>query len=44
MEEAPDGDSLVIGIAPPGGKIPISWRPLILEAIKPRDDDLLGAT
>lgn len=34
MEEAPDGDSLVIGIAPPGGKIPISWRPLILEAIK----------
>ncbi len=33
LEEAPQADTLLIGIAPPGGKIPVSWRPVILEAI-----------
>lgn len=33
LNQVPQAESLVIGIAPPGGKIPQSWRPLILEAI-----------
>lgn len=33
LSEAPDADSLFIGIAPPGGKLPKEWRPLLLEAI-----------
>ncbi|MFN3192495.1 MAG: DUF1611 domain-containing protein [Aureliella sp.] len=33
LTEAPSGDTLVLGIAPPGGKIPASWRPILLEAI-----------
>ena len=34
IAEAPGANMLVLGIAPPGGKIPVSWRPVILEAIK----------
>ncbi len=34
--EAAEADTLVIGIAPPGGKIPAPWRPIILEAIARR--------
>lgn len=33
LSEAPGADTLAIGIAPPGGKIPLAWRPIILEAI-----------
>jgi len=33
LEEAPGANTLLIGIAPPGGKIPVSWRPIVLEAI-----------
>ncbi|MEM8733053.1 MAG: DUF1611 domain-containing protein [Planctomycetota bacterium] len=33
LSEAPSGDTLVLGIAPPGGKIPASWRPILLDAI-----------
>jgi uncharacterized NAD-dependent epimerase/dehydratase family protein len=33
LAEAPGADTLLIGIAPPGGKIPPPWRPIILEAI-----------
>lgn len=33
LAEAADADTLVLGIAPPGGKIPSGWRPIILEAI-----------
>jgi uncharacterized NAD-dependent epimerase/dehydratase family protein len=34
LAEAPaDANTLLIGIAPPGGKIPASWRAIILEAI-----------
>jgi uncharacterized NAD-dependent epimerase/dehydratase family protein len=31
--EAPEANALLIGIAPPGGKIPGPWRPIVLEAI-----------
>lgn len=34
LVEAPQANALLIGIAPPGGKIPQSWRPIILEAIE----------
>ena len=33
LGEAPEANTLLIGIAPPGGKIPASWRPVVLEAI-----------
>jgi uncharacterized NAD-dependent epimerase/dehydratase family protein len=33
LEEAPDADTLVMGIAPPGGRIPAAWRAVLLEAI-----------
>jgi uncharacterized NAD-dependent epimerase/dehydratase family protein len=34
LAEAPEANTLVVGIAPPGGKIPPHWRPMILEAIR----------
>jgi uncharacterized NAD-dependent epimerase/dehydratase family protein len=33
LAEAPGANTLLVGIAPPGGKIPPHWRPTILEAI-----------
>jgi len=33
IEDAPAANALLIGIAPPGGKIPPAWRPIVLEAI-----------
>lgn len=33
LNEAPPANTLLLGIAPPGGKIPLAWRPVILEAI-----------
>jgi len=33
LEQAPTADHLVIGIAPPGGRVPAAWRPLLLEAL-----------
>lgn len=33
LRDAPHADTLVLGIAPPGGKIPPPWRAVILEAI-----------
>ncbi len=33
LADASEANTLVIGIAPPGGKIPSQWRPVILEAI-----------
>ncbi len=33
LDEAPTANTLLLGIAPPGGKIPASWRPIILAAI-----------
>jgi uncharacterized NAD-dependent epimerase/dehydratase family protein len=34
LAEAPQGNTLLLGIAPPGGKIPPHWRPILLEAIE----------
>ncbi|MBN1855134.1 MAG: DUF1611 domain-containing protein [Pirellulales bacterium] len=34
LDEVADADTLVIGIAPSGGKIPQAWRPFILEALR----------
>lgn len=34
LSEMPEATGLLIGIAPPGGKIPSSWRAIILEAIE----------
>ena len=43
LAEAPaDANTLLLGIAPPGGKIPPSWRPTILEAIARGMDILAG--
>lgn len=33
LDEAPGADTLVLGIAPPGGKVPPAWRQVILQAI-----------
>ncbi len=34
IDSAPQADALLIGIAPPGGKIPALWRPIILNALQ----------
>lgn len=34
LAESPNADTLVMGIAPPGGKIPLAWREIILQAIE----------
>jgi uncharacterized NAD-dependent epimerase/dehydratase family protein len=39
---ASDVDALYIGIAPPGGKLPSEWRPIILEAIRRGIDVVAG--
>ena len=36
LAEAPEANTLLIGIAPPGGKIPLAWRPIVLEGIARR--------
>jgi uncharacterized NAD-dependent epimerase/dehydratase family protein len=33
LANAPAANTLLLGIAPPGGKIPPQWRPILLEAI-----------
>ncbi len=33
LADVPEANTLAIGIAPPGGKIPELWRPIVLEAI-----------
>jgi len=33
LADAPEANTLLIGIAPPGGRIPEHWRPIVLEAI-----------
>jgi uncharacterized NAD-dependent epimerase/dehydratase family protein len=42
LAEAPDANTLLIGIAPPGGKIPLHWRPILLEAIARKLDVISG--
>jgi uncharacterized NAD-dependent epimerase/dehydratase family protein len=33
LADAPAANTLLLGIAPPGGKIPSTWRPIVLEAL-----------
>lgn len=34
LADAPQADTLVMGIAPPGGRIPEAWKAVVLEAIQ----------
>lgn len=34
LADAPTANTLLVGIAPSGGKIPAAWRPVVLEAIR----------
>lgn len=42
LSAIPRADALYVGIAPPGGKLPEAWRPMILEAIARRLDIVSG--
>lgn len=42
LSNVPDANILAIGIAPPGGKIPPHWRPVLFEAIERGMDILSG--
>jgi uncharacterized NAD-dependent epimerase/dehydratase family protein len=42
LDEAPGARTLVMGIAPPGGRIPDAWRAVLLEAIDRGMDILSG--
>lgn len=42
LSEVPDADAVYIGIAPPGGKLPDTWRPVLLEAIRRGIDVISG--
>ena len=42
LADAPTSNALLIGIAPPGGKIPPPWRPILLEAIHRKLDLVSG--
>ena len=42
LAEAPKANALLVGIAPPGGKIPQPWRPIVLEAIARKLDIVSG--
>jgi uncharacterized NAD-dependent epimerase/dehydratase family protein len=42
LDDAPRADTLLLGIAPPGGKIPASWRAIILDAISRRKMDVIS--
>ena len=42
LEEAPTANTLLIGIAPPGGKIPEAWRTIILSALRQGMDVVSG--
>ncbi|HEY4233223.1 MAG TPA: DUF1611 domain-containing protein [Lacipirellulaceae bacterium] len=42
LEDAPTANTLVIGIAPAGGQIPPTWRPIVLAAIERGLDVISG--
>ena len=42
LDDVPDADTLLLGIAPPGGKIPPPWRVIILDAISRRKMDVIS--
>ena len=33
LADAPAANTLLLGIAPPGGKVPGHWRPIVLQAL-----------
>ncbi len=42
LDDAPDANTLLLGIAPPGGKIPPPWRAIILDAIARRKMNVIS--
>ncbi|MCP4193944.1 MAG: DUF1611 domain-containing protein [Planctomycetaceae bacterium] len=42
LDDAPDANTLMIGIAPAGGRIPSAWRTIIFEAIRRKMDVISG--
>ncbi|HUG17369.1 MAG TPA: DUF1611 domain-containing protein [Planctomycetaceae bacterium] len=42
LSDVRDADALYIGIAPPGGKLPLEWKPVILEAVRRGMDVVSG--
>ena len=40
--DAVDADALFLGIAPPGGKLPVQWRPAIMDALERGIDVVSG--
>ncbi len=42
IDEAPTANMIVLGIAPPGGKIPVEWRGILLDSIDRGMDILSG--
>ena len=42
LDDAPEANTLLLGIAPPGGKIPGPWRAIILDAIARRQMDVIS--
>ena len=42
LDEAPSANTLMIGIAPPGGKIPEAWRRVVLDALGRKMDVVSG--
>jgi len=42
LDDVPEANTLLLGIAPPGGKIPANWRAIILDAIARRKMDVIS--
>jgi uncharacterized NAD-dependent epimerase/dehydratase family protein len=42
LDDVPEANTLLLGIAPPGGKIPPPWRAIILDAITRRKMDVIS--
>lgn len=42
LSDVSQSDALYIGIAPPGGKLPLEWKPIILNAINQKMDIVSG--
>lgn len=42
LADVPNPDSLYIGIAPPGGKLPTQWRDIILQSLRAKLDVVSG--